>query len=388
MVRTVERIEQELALLDQAVASIAQEFHDTYSQYLNVLGQAVRQQLILASYHLCTHGYPEQFLKLSLSERQQLQRALRQLAREGQGKLLARLQVVQSGTTSRESSSALAGPIDQLRESVLDQHLTLEQIAIGSVEFSSEAFKAFLSEQESNPDLNPDSIEPNSTEPDSPQTDLLQTDLTQLDLIEPSSIDAESSTEANPVEQESVVSNESVEQESVEAESTEPSQPASATSEIAPEPSEPRSLRPKDLAFWQEQLEEAIVEELQTLSHAANRLLQQTEILPGRLPEPVLEVAAKADIASESTVSPPNLLNLLIETEDEDEKESTMTQLMAIRLRLSEIEFSDAASTICRSKIRDLSIRLNKLGREYQKKQKERSVAQAEAAWRSSWYED
>lgn len=385
MVRTVERIEQELALLDQAMASIAQEFHDIYSQYLTVLGHAMRQQLILASYHLCTHGYPEQFLNLSLVQRQKLQQALRQLAKEGQTKLLAHLQRVQPAKTLREPSRALAGPVDQLREAVLDQHLTLEEIAIGSVEFSSEAFNVFLSEQEPTPDL----IAPNSIEPGSPHNDLAQPDPTQLDLMESNSIGSEAAEAGS--ESGSEPGSEPVVSESIEPSPTEqPTAEQSQTeqSPIAPEPSEPRPLHPKDLVIWQEQLEESIVDELQTLSHAANRLLQQTEILPSRLPEPVLEVAAKADIASESAVSPPNLLNLLIETEDEDEKESTMTQLMAIRLRLSEIEFSDSASTIYRSRIRDLSTRLNKLGREYQKKQKERSVAQAEAAWRSSWYED
>jgi hypothetical protein len=142
------------------------------------------------------------------------------------------------------------------------------------------------------------------------------------------------------------------------------------------------------LAYWQERLEEKIVEELQNLSHSVNRLLQKAEILPGRLPEPVLEVAARADLASETAASPPNLLNLIVETESDEPKESSMTQLMAIRLRLSEIEFSDSSAMMGRSKIRELLARLNKLGREYQKKQKERSIAQAEAAWRSSWYEE
>ncbi len=61
MVGSVERIEQELASLDQATRAIADEFYNAYSSYLKVLGQAVRQQLILASYHVCTQGYPEAF---------------------------------------------------------------------------------------------------------------------------------------------------------------------------------------------------------------------------------------------------------------------------------------------------------------------------------------
>lgn len=363
MVRTVERIERELALLDQAVATIAQEFYDTYSQYLTAFGQAVRQQLILASFHLCTHGYPERFVNLSLNQRQQLQRSLRQLTKTAQTNLLDRLQSVEASKASFDAS--LLGSIDDLQNAELEEQFDIEEIAIeeitiGSVELSSDLFDIALHQQqlheqppEAEPEK-PESFEPELSEPS--QSEPSQSEPSQL---EPSQLEQ---SQSEPFQSE---------------------QPSPL-----PEPSEPDPISPRDLVYWQEQLEEGIVEELQNLSHAANRSLQQAEILPSRLPEPVLEVAAKADLSSESTVSPPNLLNLLIETEDEEEKESTMTHLMAIRLRLSEIEFSDSASSLWRSKIRDLSTRLNKLGREYQKKQKERSIAQAEAAWRSSWYED
>ncbi len=56
MVRNIEQIEHEMVALEGVVAKIAQEFHHAYSQYLTTLGQAIRQQLIVASYHLCTHG--------------------------------------------------------------------------------------------------------------------------------------------------------------------------------------------------------------------------------------------------------------------------------------------------------------------------------------------
>lgn len=64
-----------------------------------------------------------------------------------------------------------------------------------------------------------------------------------------------------------------------------------------------------------------------------------------------------------------------------------MTPIVAIRLRLSEIEFSDAATAAVRSKLRQLMGQLVKLERDYQRKQKERAVAQAESAWRASWFE-
>ncbi|MBD2075088.1 hypothetical protein H6F86_14515 [Phormidium sp. FACHB-592] len=294
MVGSVERIEQELAALDKATGAIADEFYNAYSSYLTVLGQAVRQQLILASYHVCTQGYPESFLKLSYSQRQQLQQRLRTLSQQVQEEVLAQLHV----------------PV------VIDD-----------------------------PDVEPVASLP------------VVDELTALDSLP----------------------------------STPPPAPV-----VAPvsSPTEPRSLTPVDLARWHEELEHAIVAELKTASHAANRLLQQANILPPKLPEPVLEAAAKADL-SDARAGTPNLLNLLVETsgktaendDDESPKHSVM-HIVAISLRLAEIEFAAPAVTAARSKIRSLFAQLKTLGREYRKKQRERSIAEAQAAWRSTWTED
>ncbi len=80
---------------------------------------------------------------------------------------------------------------------------------------------------------------------------------------------------------------------------------------------------------------------------------------------------------------------MLMETQNEGEEEdSTIMRIVAINLRLSEIEFADPALSASRSQIRNLLAKANKLHREYHKRQRERSVAEAEAAWRSSWSED
>ncbi len=82
-------------------------------------------------------------------------------------------------------------------------------------------------------------------------------------------------------------------------------------------------------------------------------------------------------------------MSLVIEIENgQKSEESGLTQLMAINLRLVEIEFADTKLSSERKQIRNILVQLNKLGLEYQKKLRERSVAQAEAAWRASWYED
>ena len=91
MARAVEQIEQDLETLEAAIALLGTEFHLVYSQYLKLLGQAVRQQLILTSYQICTHGYPESFVSLSFNQRQKLQQTLRKLGGQAQEQLLSHL---------------------------------------------------------------------------------------------------------------------------------------------------------------------------------------------------------------------------------------------------------------------------------------------------------
>jgi hypothetical protein len=38
--------------------------------------------------------------------------------------------------------------------------------------------------------------------------------------------------------------------------------------------------------------------------------------------------------------------------------------------------------------IRNILLQLHKLGQEYKKRQKELKIAEAEAAWRASWFEE
>ena len=295
MARTVERIEQDLATLEEAIALLRVEFHSTYSQYLKLLGQALRQQLILASYQLCTQGYPESFLSLSFNQRQTLQQALRELGGKAQEQLLSHLE----DSTNLNEQETIAEP---------------EALPVSDEQ-----------PQEPIQDELPDAVEMivNDESPVAPK----MVKLTELS-------------------------------------------------------------KPEQLARWQEQLEEAIAKTLQTLSLDTNRLLQQTSILPNKLPVAVLEAAVQVEVPGDATTGSPHLLNLLMETESEGEKEdSTLTRIIAIHLRLSEIEFADPTLTAARNQIRKLAAKANTLRREYHKYQRERAVAQAEAAWRSSWFD-
>lgn len=273
MARAVELIERDLTALQEALKLLTEEFQKTYDQYLTSLGQAIRQQLIQASYHLCTQGYPQPFLSLSFNHRQQLQQSIRQIAQKATEQLL-----------------------------LLIQKQNLEII----------------------PSLD---IQPDEDEESTPQSQL--------------SIDVDDINS------------------------------------------------PDNLAQWQDNLEKAIAQTIAHLSRDTNRLLQEADILPRKLPEAILEVAGKAEAAGEMMTGPPNLLNLLIEAENSEDSELPgMTHIIAINLRLSEIEFTDSTSMMGRNQIRNLLVRLNALRRDYHKKQRERTIANAEAAWRASWFED
>lgn len=304
MARAIERIEQDLAALEDAIALLRAELYSTYSQYLQLLGQAVRRQLILASYQVCTHGYPEAFLNLSFNEREKLQQSIQQMGKKAQEELLSHLESSKNLTKTEPTQSDEPPPV---------RSLTSDE------------------------------------QPQDVSQDVTQEQLSQPDRV-PGSLEA---------------------QETVEIIKKEPT-------------------KPEQLLQWQEKLEEAIAKTLQTLSLEINRQLQQTGIIPSKLPAAVLEAAAKADSSTESvTVGSPNLLNLLMETESEDDSEdSTLTRIIAINLRLSEIEFADPALNAGRNQIRNLSGKGHTINREYHKRLRERAVAQAEAAWRASWFED
>ncbi|AFZ59199.1 hypothetical protein H6G54_02245 [Anabaena cylindrica FACHB-243] len=274
MARAIERIEQDMTMLKEAIRAIATELHSSYVSYLTILGAALQKQLILAAYHLCTQGYSDNFLQLSLNQRQQLQQGIRKLGQKAAMQLLDYLKAEES-------------EVEELEES----------------------------EETEEVDENPKS------EIENPK------------YLDPS----------NPIE----------------------------------------------LVQWHEDIEEAIQDTLKKVSHDANFLIQKAGILPKKLPEPILAAAAAASEASAEVIpGPPNLLNLVIEIGNEEEPDdSSVTQLITINLRLGEIEFADTTLLSGRKQIRNILVQLNKAGREYQKKQRELKISEAEAAWRASWFE-
>lgn len=144
------------------------------------------------------------------------------------------------------------------------------------------------------------------------------------------------------------------------------------------------------LTIWQEQLERSILKTLKTASSAANQYLQDAEILQKRIPQAVLEVAAKTD---GNDPNAPNLLNALVSASEKSGNPevtpaaalSALMQTIAVNLRLNEIEFNDIPLMNLRNKIRELRKQFQLLARDYQKKQREQSVIEARHAWKSTW---
>ncbi|NET33555.1 MAG: hypothetical protein F6K19_16280 [Cyanothece sp. SIO1E1] len=382
MVGTVEQIERELTALEQSSQAIAQELHDVYADYLKVLGKTVSQQMILASYHLCTKGYPAHFLKLSFNQRQQLQQSLRQLGNQVQEKLLAQLQSLDFTHPDAEPSPA----------QVLEITDTAVYEALISKLEASQLLDASDSEMEES--LMPDG----QVIPTSEATDAARYDHPLVNIEELLPIEALNSAASEPLVPELGADQflestlEGNDQSVLEADDQSMLE-ADGQSTI-----KAQTLTPLRLAIAQAKLERGLTQTLQKLSQDANHLLQQYGILPKHLPEPVLMAAAKSDAATEIVSGPPNLLNLLVENPPRDNpknaesadkpKRPSVTHIMAIHLRLSEIEFTDAGVSAWRTKIRGILGRLKTLGRNYEKKHKEKAIAEADAAWRASWFDD
>ena len=95
MAKSLKQIRQELAKLEEETTQLSAQLKDLYRQYLEALSQSINQQLILAVYQICTQIYPEEFLKLSYNQREELQTKIRQLGQEINTKLLAYLELPQ-----------------------------------------------------------------------------------------------------------------------------------------------------------------------------------------------------------------------------------------------------------------------------------------------------
>lgn len=311
MTKEIHQIEQDIAKLEQQTSIVKEKLTTVYQNYLKKLSEYVQKYLVFATYQICTQAYPQEFLTLSLSQRQNFQQMVRKLGQQAQIKLIGALEVNLNSTQSYTENTLLSVQ----SESASSLELTPQ---LESSEFSADL--------DSELTINHHNID-----------------------IEFSDLDSKKQEINNP----------------------------------------------EQLVNWIQKLEKSITDILQIVSHDVNKLLLQNQIIPQKIPSKVLEAAAQIDNASSPIAGRPNLLNLLIESDkgsgqekDELNKKSEITKITAIHLRLAEIEFSETTLSAQRNQIRDILAQVKKLRKQYKKILQELAIAQAEAAWRSSWYED
>ncbi|MEO1148071.1 MAG: hypothetical protein AAFY26_21020 [Cyanobacteria bacterium J06638_22] len=390
MVRRIDQIETDLIALEEAIGAIATDLEAAYESYLDDLAAVASQQLILAAYHLCTQGYPEQFLELSASQREETQQALRSLTQE----VTQQLREVLSPKPSEPDPETPAEPVEPLTSAVIleAQGMMHEEAAIALPPTATEGEEAGAEQVLSQlPEPNLDATvrlpaEPLSVEQlpeeaissDDGAIEVTQTD-NNTDVTE--AID-DSSGEDLPL----VARSKSI----VDTEGTVILQLGDLAEDDDDDEENALSVLPSDplnrVVKWHERIEDRLAMLLQKLSYEANRLMHRAKVLPHHLPDAVMEVAIKSGMTAESAGSP-NLMKLMIEAKSEERDESGVLQFVIIRLRLSELEFGNAGLASQRSQMRQLLSRLNKVGKDYRKRQREKSVAQAELAWRSTWHE-
>jgi hypothetical protein len=71
------RIDKDIQNIQQAIADAISRIDVIHIEYSQAIAKAVQQQILLAVFKFCTQKCPDAFLALSLSERQNLQEALR-----------------------------------------------------------------------------------------------------------------------------------------------------------------------------------------------------------------------------------------------------------------------------------------------------------------------
>jgi hypothetical protein len=305
----VEHLAQELKALEAESSRLAQRLASAYGRYLELLQQALPQQLVQACYVLCTQVHPQEFLQLSYDQRHQLQQQLKQLGQ----------------------ATAATLTLDRLQQQAqrLQQELDLKAKRGTGVS-------------------------------------LAQASDTQA-LSAPSE-----QTLANPLES---------------AAPLEEPQDAVGTGSLAVSSESPPNLpdQPGAIARWLQQTGETIRWQLRQASIQANHLLQQAQILSTPLPQELLAASLSEEV-SQPPGGPPNLLRLLVTREAEDGSEEV--QQVAVALRLPEIEFADPHLMDRRRELQGLVQELRRLGQRYAEHQRQWAIAQAEAAWRTSWPRD
>jgi hypothetical protein len=385
MVRPVETIRRDIERLTEATETLASEFRRLYMGYLDSLGVAVRRQVVMATYHLCTQVYPEGFLALSVSQREQLQRNVRRLGQSAQTQLGQLLESAVRRSSPDSNSDGQSAPSP----------------AFLSLASTPDSALRFLPGEVENEGISPKSeaVAANPPEADAPEINTPEMDA--LDQANDSDEEGRSDLPLPDLLKSMVL-------EALAEERAEIFGQPLFTGE---------NMTPTRLAKQHIFLEQQIRDTLQQVSKQVNQRLQEAQVIPN-LPEAVLDAASETEMGPMRGRAVPNVLNVIVamanamddaleeeedleadsleddqdedasEDDDEDPRDRLMTHLAAVNLRLADLEFGDVQASMWRSKLHNALGHLRKIGKQYQKVQREMAIAEAEQAWRAVWYDE
>ena len=399
---TVEQLTQQLAVLDRQAEDLEASLRTTYGSYLNALAKTLRQQLILASYYICTEGYPEDFLKLPLSQRYDLQTRLKAISQDTRNAL--------------ESLLLDPQPPTPLAISVGSGNFFPGSAIVAAFEMPSNAIAINVSiedEDEINEDGSTDILEIESLNDLESTLEQIQ-DQMKRGIFE-SSLDDEEDEDEDEDEEE-----DDEDEDEDEDDRSNPNDRRKSNSRRGMTKSNARELQailaqvaaaisakepktPVDrLITWQENIERGIQEKIRMSSYKTNQALQKSTLIPEQVPDRALEAASRVDNDANSPVS--HVVQMLVETgsrgsddpdSDDPPKRANsepfgpnvpkLIHVVALQLRLGELEFNDPILMRWRNRLRELASNTQDLTNRYRKCQHKRSVAEAQDAWRSSW---
>ena len=352
MTKSIQQVKQNLENLESQVGQSATELQELRRDYLKLLSQSLKQQLIFACYQICTQFYPQSFIDLSLSAKQNLQQSVREFGSELEPQLIELLEQT------------------ELEPEPIELNLMAELI---------KKLPRPKSTGEGKGELSPADLE------------LVKAEIANIENIE------------NLEDIELIAIETSADEDSSEEGSSEESSsditaiPETPELEIAPEPPKEQINfnNPEHLILWHKQIERGIKRTLDDTSRRINKLLQKSAIVPHRLPNKVIEVAMQTDGSKGmrgggKQPKVPHVMHLAIESDREKKSKSKKSsmQVSLLRLRLAEVEFADHLLNAKRGQIRKLMGKIKQLNGQYKEIQQDLAIIEAQAAWRSSWYED
>jgi hypothetical protein len=363
MAQSLEQLNQSLKRLEQQAIDLGDKLHIAHQGYRNVLAQTALEQMIMASFTLCTEAYPEEFLQLSVNDRHQLQTKIRAIAQKMQADLR---EIPTPDTPSSELAPAMPSlsfpemlalpshPNRNQGEPLGDNFLILDEEEEDDEEEE---------EEEEEEDEEEDTDEATETRNDA-RSRQIEAELKALFSLESLLSQRQPQLPQNPVEQ---------------------------------------------IGFWHRHIENQAQQCLRQVSAETNQTLQTAKILPGQIPAPILEAASIAE-GGESFGKTPHLVRMILEAREkppesasddrgprrnrnrssarDNNRPTAIVNLITLQLRVAELEFHDLNLVAWRSQIRNLLKELKTIAKEYKKTQHQQAIANAKMAWRATWTND